>query len=125
LLIVTFLALAAGTGIGAAASVPTANYMLQNQISSLQSEQAEIQQNFGRPGSDSAMGQPGGGRGGIGGFFNADQNADYITQINAVINGRVLVEIAGIGILLVLLSSGMSSIFISRYEPLKILSSLS
>ncbi len=31
----------------------------------------------------------------------------------------------GIGIVLVILSSGMSLIFISRYEPLKILSSRS
>lgn len=125
LFMVTFLALGVGAGVGAAASVPTANYMLQNEISSLQSQQSQVQQNFGRSGSGFSAGQAGGGRGGIGGFFGTSQNANYITQINAVINGQVLGEIAGIGILLVLLSSGMSLVFISRYEPLKILSSLS
>lgn len=123
LFIVTFLGLAAGSGIGAAASVPTANYMLQSEISTAQAQQSQVQQNFGRSGSGFASGQAGGG--GIGGFFGTRQNADYISQINAVIDGQVLLEIAGIGILLVLLSSGMSMVFIARYQPLKILSSLS
>lgn len=118
LFIVTFLAIGIGSGIGAAASVPTANYMLQNEISSIQSQQSQVQQNFGRQGGGQ-MGQ----RGGMGGFFGGRQNVSYINQINAVIDVKVLAEIAGIGILLVVISSGMSMIFISRYEPLKILSS--
>lgn len=118
LFVVTFMALAIGSGIGAAASVPTANYMLQNEISSAQTQQSQVQQNFGRQGGGQMMRQ-----GGMGDFFGVRQNVSYINQINAVIDGKVILEIAGIGILLVIISSGMSLIFISRYEPLKILSS--
>ncbi|MDQ7097034.1 ABC transporter permease [Desulfosporosinus sp. PR] len=123
LFMVTFLALGIGAGIGAAASVPTANYMLQNEISTTQAQQSQVQQNFGRSDGGNAAVQGGGGS--IGGFFGTAKSASYVNQINAVIDGQVLLEIAGIGILLVLLSSGMSMIFISRYEPLKILSNLS
>ena len=37
-------------------------------------------------------------------------------------NGRVLLELGGIAILLTLLSSGIAVLHILRYEPLKILS---
>ena len=57
------------------------------------------------------------------GFFGMGANASYITQMNAVINGTVVLEMLGIGIVLVMLSSGFSLVFISRYDPLKILSS--
>jgi putative ABC transport system permease protein len=120
LFVVTFIALSIGAAAGAASSVPVANYMLKSEISSLQSQQSQVQQNFGRQGGQ------GGGAGqskGIGGFFGTSANVSYVNQINAVINGRVLLQIAGIGILLTILSSGISMIFISRYEPLKILSS--
>jgi putative ABC transport system permease protein len=120
LFVVTFITLMIGSGIGAAVSVPTANYMLKNEISTIQTQNSQVQQNFGMQGGGQ-MGQ----RGGIGGSFGTKQNVSYINQINAVINAQVLLEIAGIGILLVILSSGISMIFISRYEPLKILSSRS
>lgn len=117
LFIVTFIALIIGSGIGAAASVPTANYMLKNEISSLQTTTAQTDQNFGR--------QSGGQPGGTKGFFGTSSNVSYVSQINAVMNGKTLLEIGGIGILLVIISSGISMVFISRYEPLKILSSIS
>jgi putative ABC transport system permease protein len=120
--IVTIIALFIGSGIGAAASVPTANYMLKTEIASIQSQNAQQQQNFGMQASTSGQSTQ---KGGMGGFFGTGANVSYVDQINAVINGMVLLEIAGIGILLVILSSGISLIFISRYEPLKILSSRS
>ncbi len=124
LFIVTFIALSIGAAAGSAASVPVANYMLKSEISSLQSQQTQVQQNFGRPDGSQTSGQSGqpGQMGGIGGFFGTSSNVSYVSQINAVINGRVLLQIAGIGILLTILSSMISMIFISRYEPLKILS---
>lgn len=130
LFLVTFIALAIGSGIGAVSSVPTANYMLHNEITSLQSQQVQVQQNFGmRDGGQPVQigGGSGnmGGRGGLNGFFGMKNSVSYVSQINAVINSQVLLQIAGIGILLAILSSAISMIFISRYEPLKILSSLS
>ena len=50
------------------------------------------------------------------------EDVDYITQINAVVNGKVLLELLGIGLLLTFIASAFSIIFISRYSPLKILS---
>jgi len=120
--IVTIIALFIGSGIGAAASVPTANYMLKTEIASIESQNQQHQQNFGMQASTTGQSAR---KGGIGGLFGMGANASYVNQINAVINGIVLIEIAGIGILLVILSSGISLIFISRYEPLKILSSRS
>lgn len=120
LFVVTFIALSIGAAAGAATSVPVANYMLKSEISSLQSQQSQVQQNFGKQGGQSTGTSRSGG---IGGFFGTSANVSYVNQINAVINGRVLLQIAGIGILLTILSSGISMIFISRYEPLKILSS--
>jgi len=120
--IVTIIALFIGSGIGAAASVPTANYMLKTEIASIESQNQQQQQNFGMQASTTGQSTR---KGGIGGLFGMGANVSYVNQINAVINGMVLLEIAGIGILLVILSSGISLIFISRYEPLKILSSRS
>lgn len=124
LFIVTFAALIIGAAAGAASSVPVANYMLKNEISSVESQQSQVSENFGRGDRGSGQNQ-GGGFGGAGGFFGGSQNTSYVNQINAVMDGRVLLEIAGIGVLLTLLSSGISMVFISRYEPLKILSSRS
>jgi putative ABC transport system permease protein len=118
--IVTIIALFIGSGIGAAASVPTANYMLQKEIASMQSESEEVQQNFGMQ-SGSGSGQPT-QKGGMGGFFGMADSVSYVDQIDAVIDAAVLLEMMGIGMLLVIMSSGISLVFISRYEPLKILS---
>lgn len=129
LFIVTFAALIIGTAVGGFASVPVANHLLKNQISSSQSEQSQVNQNFGRPSGGTAQSNGTGtaraSGGNLNGYFGLSKNVSYINQINAVINGKVLLEIAGIGILLTILSSGMSMIVISRYEPLKILSSRS
>lgn len=116
--IVTIIALFIGSGIGAAASVPTANYMLQSEITTLQTQASQEKSNFGMgsTGSSSQSNR-------MTGFFGMGANASYVSQIDAVINGMVLLEMLGIGIVLVILSSGVSLVFISRYDPLKILSS--
>lgn len=128
LLIVTFISITIGSAVGAFASVPTASYMLKNEITSIQENDSKIAQNFGRPGDgDMALG-PASGRAGrnlMGGMFNPSQKVDYITQINAVINLKVLMQLFLIGILLTMASSVISIILISRYEPLKILSNRS
>ena len=118
LFIVTTFAVMVGTSIGAIASVPTANMMLANEISAQTTSQTQTEQNFGRGG----MGGAGATNGGPGGFFGITETTTYVDQINAVINPIVILELAGISILLTLLSGVISVVFIARYEPLKILS---
>ncbi len=122
LMTVSLIALIIGTGIGAALSVPTANMMLQNQIESQTSQSNQIEENFGRPGQSG--GERPQGRPNMGGMFGmADkEDVNYIDQINAVVSGKVLLELLGIGLLLTLIASAASIVFISRYSPLKILS---
>lgn len=135
LFIVTLAAIVVGAVIGSFLSVPTANKLLSSQISSLETQQQQVDTNFGRPGSNSSssdsssgnMPSGGGGMfsgGNMGGMFgmSSQENVSYVSQINAVINGTVLLEILGIGVLLTLISSCVAIIYISRYQPLKILS---
>jgi putative ABC transport system permease protein len=119
LLIVAFVAIILGSVMGAVASVPTANAMLQNEIESLQTSQTRITENFG---SGQGMPQIGRNRDFMGGIFNPGQNVNYISQIDAVINMKVLLQLILIGIFLTAVSSIISVVAISRYEPLKILS---
>ncbi len=70
--LVTIIALFIGSGIGAAASVPTANYMLKSEIASIQTESEQQQQNFGTQVSTS--GQPT-QKGGMGGFLERQQTS--------------------------------------------------
>lgn len=131
--VVTFLSVIIGGGIGAVSSVPVTNALLENQITA-QSQSAErTEQSFGRPGmpgGDSGMPTPpsgsGGGFGGFGGgglnFSEfGEQTAEYVKQIDSATDLTVLLKLCGIGLLLTLCASGVSVIFIMRYDPLKIL----
>jgi putative ABC transport system permease protein len=118
LFVVTFISIIIGTSIGAVVSVPTANMLLANQISTQQSQSTQQNQNFGR----SQQGAPQGGfQGGFNAITRGNQNVSYVDQINAVMNFNVLLQLIGLGILLTLLSSAAGVIFALRYEPLKIL----
>lgn len=127
LFMVTIIALVIGSAIGASASVPTANKMLESQISAQESQQQQIGQNFGRgegfEGGRQAGNFPGGNA--MGRFFGLRENVNYVEQINAVMDAKVLMQIALIGVVLTLFSSSVAVVFISRYEPLKILSNRS
>ncbi|MBU3092529.1 ABC transporter permease [Clostridium sp. CF011] len=116
LFLVTFVAIIIGTSIGAIASVPIANTLLESQVTSAQTQQSTQNENFGRPG----MGQAGGSVQ----IRNSSKNNDvsYIKNITAVTDINVILQLIGIGILLTIISSCGATIFILRYEPLKILS---
>ncbi|MFZ7132271.1 MAG: ABC transporter permease [Eubacteriales bacterium] len=111
--IVTLIAITIGSFIGSIISVPIADELLENQITSVQASAETTNQNFG--------GRFGGNR----------QNAmsldveDYVSDISANVDMVVLIQLLGIGILLTLLSSITAVISILRYEPLKILSNRS
>lgn len=47
--------------------------------------------------------------------------ANYITEVNSAMNLTVVLQMTGIGLLLTLIASVASVLFIMRYDPLKIL----
>lgn len=133
--IITIMAIIIGGAAGSAASVPVTNSLLAAQIKSQENTQQETEASFGRE----AMGGPGGGNakgeqtsGGHTGGDKAPQamarnlfgksGADYISKVTQAADLTVFIRLVVIGILLALIASGASVVFIMRYEPLKILS---
>lgn len=133
ILVVTMVAVILGAGIGAVSSVPVTNALLESQVASQNAQQEQVEQNFGRPGN---MG--GGFPGGMGGNMSSDMPgdfgggknpfesmfggaADYITEVDSAMNLTVVFQMIGVGLLLTLLASAASVLFIMRYDPLKIL----
>ena len=133
ILVVTMLAVIIGAGIGAVSSVPVTNALLEGQAQSQSNQQSQIEQNFGRPGdfgggfpsgnmpSDMPSDIPdmGGGKNPFGDMFGGA--ADYITEVNSAMNLTVVLQMIGVGLLLTLIASAASVLFIMRYDPLKIL----
>lgn len=133
ILVVTMLAVAIGAGIGAVSSVPITNALLEGQVESKNSQQTQMEQNFGRPGNMGGgfSGSMGGGRPSdipedFGGEKNPFENifndaADYITEVDSAMNLTVVWQMIGVGLLLTLIASAASVLFIMRYDPLRIL----
>lgn len=136
ILVVTMIAVMIGAGIGAVSAVPVTNALLANQIESQDAQQTQMDENFGRPGNFG--GNFGGGMGGnmpsgmpempsdMGGgknpFENMFDNAtQYIAEVDSAMNLTVVLQMLGVGLLLTLMASGASVLFIMRYDPLKIL----
>ncbi len=164
ILFVTMIAVILGTAVGAVSSVPVTNTLLATQVESRQTQQEQIEGNFGRGGmqeappeqtgtdggsapgnsgtdagtdnaADSAAGagadagaasgsdagaQNSGGRG----FFGSDFGRgamNYITEVNSAMNLTVALQMVGIGLLLTLVASAVSVLFVMRYDPLRIL----
>lgn len=120
LLIVTFIAVLIGAVIGSVASVPVASALLQSQVSAQQNS-ADSQSGNGRY----LMSNQGGAfrvSGGVVQAFDPNSNTSYVDKITAVISPPVLGELIVVGLLLTVIASLGAVIFISRYEPLKILS---
>lgn len=130
ILVVTMIAVIIGVGIGAVSSVPVTNALLAGQVENQNSQQTQIDENFGRPGNFGGE-IPSGNIDGekpsdIGGGKNPFENmiggaADYITEVNSAMNLTVVVQMLGMGLLLTLVASMASVSFVMRYDPLKIL----
>ena len=110
LFMVTFVALMIGTGIGAKASVPVSNKMLENEIQSSSEQEKNMMKNFGK-----------GERGFSKERMNGIKKVEAYDKIDAVIDFGVLAKVFGIGILLTIVSSISSMISIQRFSPLQIL----
>ena len=136
ILAVTMIAVIIGAGVGAVSSVPVTNALLEGQVESQNSQQSQMEENFGRPG-DFGGGFPGGNMGGIPGGMPSDipddiggnnpfgdmfdSAANYITEVDSAMNLTVVFQMLGVGLLLTLVASAASVLFIMRYDPLKIL----
>ena len=116
--VVTLVALVIGAGIGAMSSVPVTNTLLASQIEAQSNNMMQTEASFGRPTS----GAMGGMTGIIGGKGQAMAAVDYISNVTSATDFTVLMQLLGIGIVLTLVASVVSIIFITRYEPLRILS---
>ena len=130
ILVVTMIAVIIGAGIGAVSSVPVTNALLAGQVESQNSQQTQMNENFGRPGNFGG-GMPGGNMpsdipddvgGGKNPFENMFDSAEnYITEVNSAMNLTVVLQMLGVGLILTLVASMASVLFIMRYDPLKIL----
>ncbi len=125
ILVVTMIAVVVGAGIGAVSSVPVTNALLAGQVESQNSQQMQMDENFGRPGNFGG-GMPsnmptdiGGGNNPFESMFDSAEN--YITEVNSAMNLTVVLQMLGVGLLLTLVASMASVSFIMRYDPLKIL----
>ena len=116
--IVSLIGLMIGAGIGACASKSVGNYLLESEISQMQTSNDKQMENFGDFGGDQ-----GGGPGGDPMEFNFNKGVqiNQIDSIDAVVDYVVLLELLGIGLFLTLISSLASMISIIRFSPLTIL----
>ena len=130
ILVVTMIAVIIGAAIGAVSSVPVTNALLANQVESQSNQQSQIDKNFGRPGNMLSGGMSGmpnmpsdmpdkGGNNPFGEMFGGA--ADYVTEVDSAMNLTVVFQMIGVGLLLTLIASAASVLFIMRYDPLKIL----
>ena len=115
LLVVAFIGLLIGAGIGAFCSVDIANNLLATEIENAESDYEEINKNFG-----------GNMPGGMMPDFGM-QNQYGIVQIDAVdsmeaiVDFEVLLQLLGIGLSLTIISSISACVAIARFSPLTIL----
>ena len=130
ILVVTMIAVIIGAAVGAVSSVPVTNALLAGQAESRSAQSDKMEQSFGRPGS--MGGFPGGmgdmpedfpdDFGGKNPFENMfDSAASYVTEVDSAMNLTVVFQMLGVGLLLTLVASAASVLFIMRYDPLKIL----
>lgn len=122
---VTLAAVIIGGSIGAVASVPVANTLLQSQIESQTTREENTEIGFGRGDSQMPEGNmPPQNIGGFGGGLQdfAQNTADYVDEISTATDFVVLIQLLGIAVVLTVIAGGFSVLFIMRYEPLRILS---
>lgn len=129
-LIVTIAFVIIGGSIGAVSSVPVTNSLLASQIEAQQTQSESDGEAFGRDTNFDRGSMPGGMSGGnMPSMPNFEDFADdfmgtatdYVQEVSTATDLGVLLQLLGIGVLLALVASAASVIFITRYDPLKIL----
>lgn len=110
LLIVSFISLAIGAGIGSITSVDVANKLLEQEIESSETHTDMINENFGKDREKFDFRKT-----------NGSVNVEKIDKIDAIVDFKVVLELLGIGLLITIISSIASCIAIARFSPLTIL----
>ena len=117
LLIVRLIALIIGAGIGAVMSKSVSNSLLASEINSSKESSEKVRDNFGGPGGFNPM-----ENGPMKDFGEKGKpKVEAYESIDAVVNITVLLELLGIGLALILISSLAAMISIQRFTPLTIL----
>ena len=112
LLIVTVFALSLGLLAGATSSVPITNSLLATQVSQTEAESSQKLASYGRE-VDANGTMPKGG--------DVEGEVDYVTTVGFSIDYQVIGRMAAMALALSILSSLITSLFIMRYNPLRIL----
>ncbi len=112
LMIIAIVALTLGAGLGAMLSKSVSNSLLENEIKSTTTQKEDMKQNFGGNMKGDFKEMPN---------MPGTANVQAYETIDAIVNAKVLLELFGIGILLVLVSSASAMISIQRFSPLTIL----
>ena len=118
LMMVGLAALIIGAGIGAVLSKDVSNSLLSSEISSSKESSEKIKGNFGGPGGFNPMS---GGAPSMDFAEKGKPKVEAYESIDAVVNVTVLIELLGIGLALILISSLAAMISIQRFTPLTIL----
>ncbi|MBR2840659.1 MAG: FtsX-like permease family protein [Bacilli bacterium] len=113
LLIIAFISLIIGTGVGFITSKNVSNTLLSNEIKNSEKTVSDIKSNFGGPESKGGPSLEHGYRG--------MPNVQAYDKVDAVVNVKVVGELLVIGLTLVFISSTSSMITIQRFSPLTIL----
>lgn len=113
LLMVAIVFLLAGSVLGSFISKPISNSLLQSEIESSNNQKEQINSNFG-------------GRPNMGNSFNMSNVSGVVTvqafeEVNAVVDGKVLLQLVCIGVVLTLIGSIASITNIQKFSPLDIL----
>ena len=111
LLILAIISLCIGAVIGGYLAKPVGNMLLENEIKANSEQMQDISENFGRDNMKAPMDID----------FNGKTQIQEIEEIDAVVDFTVIIQLLGIGIALVFLSSIASMINIQRFSPLTIL----
>jgi putative ABC transport system permease protein len=106
-LMVTVICLGIGIGVGSVVSQPVSNSLLQKQIEAQRDVQSNQDQGFSATVVSATVGG------------SADE--DTISEIDVSLNKKALLEVTGVALLIVLVSSGVGVRYITKYEPRKIL----
>ena len=118
LLMVGFVALMVGAGIGAVMSKNVSNSLLASEINNSKESSEKIKGNFGGPGGFNPM-ESGGPMKDF--TEKGKPKVEAYESIDAVVNINVLIELLGIGLTLILISSLAAMVSIQRFTPLTIL----
>lgn len=113
LMIVAIVSILLGAAIGTATSKLISNSLLKNEIKSSNSNREELKNNFGDQIPDR--------KDGLNNQMSNSKSISAYKSIDAVVDMKVIVELLGIGTVLVLISSLSAMISIQRFSPLTIL----